>query len=38
VLGSFAAATECEHQGNIPVTGIDVEKKLEFFERLANYH
>jgi rfaE bifunctional protein kinase chain/domain/rfaE bifunctional protein nucleotidyltransferase chain/domain len=38
VLGSFAAATECEHEGNIPVTTSDVEKKLEFFERLANYH
>lgn len=38
VLGSFAAATECQHEGNIPVTGDDVEKKLEFFERLANYH
>ena len=37
VLGSLAAAVECEHQGNIPVRQSDVLNKLERFERLAHY-
>jgi len=36
-LGSFAAAVECEHEGNIPVRPKDVVDKLDQFERLANY-
>jgi rfaE bifunctional protein kinase chain/domain/rfaE bifunctional protein nucleotidyltransferase chain/domain len=37
VLGSLAAAVECEHEGNIPVRTQDVIRKLERFERFANY-
>jgi rfaE bifunctional protein kinase chain/domain/rfaE bifunctional protein nucleotidyltransferase chain/domain len=37
VLGSFAAAVECEHEGNVPVRPEDVIGKLERFERNANY-
>jgi bifunctional ADP-heptose synthase (sugar kinase/adenylyltransferase) len=37
VFGSFAAAVECEHQGNIPVHPKDVLEKVERFERLAHY-
>ena len=37
VLGSLAAAVECEHEGNVPVRPQDVLHKLERFERLANY-
>lgn len=37
VLGSFAAAVECEHEGNIPVSPKDVADKLGRFERLAKY-
>lgn len=37
VLGSLAAAVECEHEGNIPVRTQDVARKLERFERFANY-
>lgn len=38
VLGSLAAAIECEHEGNVPVERGTVVKKLERLERLANYH
>jgi rfaE bifunctional protein kinase chain/domain/rfaE bifunctional protein nucleotidyltransferase chain/domain len=38
VLGSFAAAVECEHEGNVPVRPKDVTDKLERYERLVNYH
>jgi rfaE bifunctional protein kinase chain/domain len=38
VLGSLAAAVECEHEGNIPVSPENVLDKLERFERLANFH
>jgi bifunctional ADP-heptose synthase (sugar kinase/adenylyltransferase) len=38
VLGSLAAAVECEHEGNIPVGPENVLDKLERFERLANFH
>lgn len=37
VLGSLAAAVECEHEGNIPVRTQDVIRKLEHYERFANY-
>ncbi len=36
-LGSFAAAVECEREGNIPVRREDLFGKLERFERLATY-
>jgi len=38
VLGSLAAAVECEHEGNVPVRPADVIEKLERFERFVNYH
>ncbi|MFM2129182.1 MAG: hypothetical protein RL477_728 [Pseudomonadota bacterium] len=37
VLGSMAAAIECEYDGNIPVESEDVAKKLDRYQRLANY-
>jgi len=37
VLGAIAAAVECEHDGNIPVTPADVLRKLERIEQTA-YH
>jgi len=37
VLGSLAAAVECEHQGNVPVRPTDVVRSLERYERLARY-
>ena len=37
VLGSLAAAVECEHEGNVPVSPKNVVDKLERFERLANF-
>jgi len=37
VLGSLAAAVECEHEGNVPVSPKNVIDKLDHFERFANY-
>lgn len=37
VLGSLAAAIECEHEGNVPVRPKDVVDKLHRFERFINY-
>jgi rfaE bifunctional protein kinase chain/domain/rfaE bifunctional protein nucleotidyltransferase chain/domain len=37
VLGSLAAAVECEHEGNIPVRPKDVIEKLDRFERFVKY-
>lgn len=37
VLGSLAAAIECEHEGNVPVRPKDVIDKLDRFERLVHY-
>ena len=37
VLGSFAAAVECSHEGNVPVSPKDVVDKLQRFERMATY-
>jgi sugar/nucleoside kinase (ribokinase family) len=38
VLGSLAAAVECEHQGNVPVAPPHVLAKLQRYERLVEYH
>lgn len=38
VLGAFAAAVECEHDGNIPVTPADVLRKIDRLERRAFFH
>jgi sugar/nucleoside kinase (ribokinase family) len=38
VLGSLAAAVECEHEGNVPVRPKDVIETLDRFERFMNYH
>ena len=38
ILGSMAAACECECDGNIPVTPDDVRHKLNAIERQANFH
>jgi sugar/nucleoside kinase (ribokinase family) len=37
VLGSLAAAVECEHEGNVPVRPKDVLQKLDHFERYVTY-
>ena len=37
ILGSIAAACECEYDGNIPIRPQDVLDKLYHIEQLANY-
>jgi rfaE bifunctional protein kinase chain/domain len=37
ILGSFAAACECEFEGNIPITPDDVRGKIDTMERQANF-
>ena len=37
ILGSMAAACECECDGNVPVTPDDVRRKIDTVERQANY-
>ena len=37
ILGAFAAACECEYDGNYPVTPEDMHKKIDAIERRANY-
>ena len=37
ILGSIAAACECEVDGNVPVTPGDVRSKIDAVERQANY-
>jgi rfaE bifunctional protein kinase chain/domain len=37
VLGNMAAAIECEHEGNVPVTPEEVLKKVDTVERRINY-
>jgi rfaE bifunctional protein kinase chain/domain len=37
ILGSMAAACECECDGNIPVTPDDVRRKIDAVDRHANY-
>lgn len=38
ILGSMAAACECECEGNVPVTPDDVRQKIDMVERQSNYH
>ena len=38
LLGSMAAACECEVDGNIPVTPENVHSKIDSVERQANYN
>lgn len=38
ILGSMAAACECEVDGNIPVTPENVHSKIDSVERQANYN
>jgi cytidyltransferase-like protein len=37
ILGSFAAARECEMEGNLPVTPMDVVGKIDMVEGRARY-
>ena len=37
IVGSLAAAVECEKEGNIPVTPDDLLAKLELVERRVNF-
>jgi rfaE bifunctional protein kinase chain/domain/rfaE bifunctional protein nucleotidyltransferase chain/domain len=37
VLGAMAAAVECEHEGNIPVTPEDIHAKIDRFEGRVHY-
>lgn len=37
IIGSMAAACECEQDGNIPIAPDDVLKKIELVERQMNY-
>jgi len=37
ILGNMAAAIECEHEGNVPVTPEQVLKKVDTVERHINY-
>jgi bifunctional ADP-heptose synthase (sugar kinase/adenylyltransferase) len=37
VLGSFAAACECERDGNVPIGADDVRAKIDAIERRANF-
>jgi rfaE bifunctional protein kinase chain/domain len=38
ILGSLAAACECELDGNVPVTPVNVMRKIDGIEREANYN
>jgi rfaE bifunctional protein kinase chain/domain len=38
ILGSMAAACECEYDGNIPISPDDVRRKIDAVERQAKYH
>jgi len=37
ILGSFAAAIECEIDGNLPVSRDDVRERIGMVERRADY-
>jgi hypothetical protein len=37
LLGTFAAAVECECDGNIPVTSEDVHAKIDAVERQMSF-
>src|SRR5213594_4243730 len=38
ILGSIAAACECELDGNVPVTPVNVMRKIDGIEREVNYN
>lgn len=38
VLGSIAAAIECEHEGNVPVTPKDIMGKIDNLEKRSQYY
>jgi hypothetical protein len=38
LLGSIAAACECELDGNVPVTPANVTRKIDGIERETNYN
>jgi sugar/nucleoside kinase (ribokinase family) len=37
ILGVFAAACECEIDGNVPINPSDVASKIDYVERQMNY-
>jgi sugar/nucleoside kinase (ribokinase family) len=37
ILGSVAASVECEKDGNIPVTPVDILQKIDALEKCINY-
>lgn len=37
ILGSIAAALECETDGNVPISNVDVMKRLDTLERRAKF-
>ena len=37
ILGSVAAAVACEQQGNVPVTPVEVEEKINLLEKRAHF-
>jgi len=37
IIGSMAAACECEYDGNIPIKPEDVLRKIDAVEKMANY-
>jgi rfaE bifunctional protein kinase chain/domain len=38
IIGSFAAAIECEKEGNVPVTTEDLFEKIDWVERKSRLH
>jgi cytidyltransferase-like protein len=38
ILGSLAAALECEIDGNLPISRGDVAQRIQLIEKRANYH
>jgi hypothetical protein len=37
ILGSIAAALECEIDGNLPVSRADLAERIDTIEKRANY-
>ena len=37
IIGTMAAACECEKDGNIPITAEDVHQKIDAIEREVNF-
>jgi sugar/nucleoside kinase (ribokinase family) len=33
IIGNFAAACECEHDGNVPISPSELRKKIEMVEK-----